>query len=120
LSEPEPARVLDLVVVVVGLAGDIVEQEEGHRLGDPGAVALVPVAHVAELLAHGRLDAGLLADLSHRGVGGRLAVLRVALRQREHLGPAGSAARRDDHDAVAIAHDDAPAGELPLHRHQKT
>ena len=120
LRQPDPARVLDLVVVIAGLAGDVVEQEERDRLGDPRAVALVPVAHVAELLAHGRVDTGLLADLAQRGVGGRLAGLGVALGQRQDLATAGSAPHGDDHDAVRPAHDHSSAGELPLDRHQNT
>jgi hypothetical protein len=108
LVERHPLRVLDLVVVVVELPAHVVEQEEAHHLRDPPAAAHVPVADVAELLDERRLDAGLLAHLAQRRVGGGLGAVGMALRQGEHLAAVRGAARRDDDDAAPVP-DDHPA-----------
>ena len=49
LLQRHPADLLDLVVVVLGVAFDELEQEERDRLADRAALAPVPVARLAEL-----------------------------------------------------------------------
>ena len=68
LAQRHPARVVDLVVVVGGVAGLEVAQEEVDRLGDPAAAAPVRVVDLTEPLADGRGDPGLLADLARGGL----------------------------------------------------
>ena len=63
-----PACLLDLVVVVLDVPGDVAQQEELDDLRDPPATALVPVAHLAERLDDLRLHARLLAHLAQRGL----------------------------------------------------
>src|SRR5881397_2519027 len=79
LLERHPFGPLDLVVVVGRIAREVLEQEERDDLRDAPALAYVPVVRVAELLHQRGLDARLLAHLAQRGVGGRLALLGVAL-----------------------------------------
>src|SRR3954447_8447667 len=116
-GERHPPRVLDLVVVVVEASGLVFEEREGHDLGDPPARALVPVAHVAELLDEARLDPRLLADLARGGVDRALARAGMALWERQHPAPVRRAPGGDDDDALGVLDDDAPGRELALRRH---
>src|ERR671916_2061584 len=54
LVEWDPPRRVDLVVVVVGAAGQVVAEEEVDGLEDAPAVAAGPIGNVAERLSHRR------------------------------------------------------------------
>src|SRR5262249_44189101 len=97
----EPGRVVDLAVVVAGLAALVAQEEELHGLAHapaPAARADVEPEHdVAQVLLDQPVAAGLLADLAARGVGEGLAIAEVAFRQL----PARRAARGDEADLDA-------------------
>src|ERR1700722_8944986 len=107
LRERDPASLLDLVVVVLGVAFDELEQEERDRLRDRLPVAPVPVARLAQLVHRLGHDPGLLAHLARRRLDRRLAGIYVPLRQRQHLRAVRCAARRHDHDHLLAAYDHA-------------
>src|SRR3954452_25479453 len=79
LQQRDPARLGDLVVVVVGGALDEFAQEESNGLADAPAAPAVPVGDVAELGPDRRGEAGLLAHLAHGGGVRRLVRVRAAL-----------------------------------------
>jgi hypothetical protein len=75
----------------------------------------VSVAEVAELLDEPSLDACLLAHLAHRRLGGGLAGVDVALRQRPDALLAARTDRRDHRPAANRPHEHAAGRELALH-----
>ena len=80
---------------VSGSPAVVAEQEERDDLDDPPAVALVPVAHVAEAARRrARATPGLLAHLAQGGLLRGLVAVRVALGQRQHLRAVRGAPRR--------------------------
>src|SRR5215211_5095059 len=121
--ERQPARVVDLVVVVVRAALDELAEVEVHGLLDAAAVPAVPVAHIAEPLADRHRDAGLLAYLARRRLLTRLAGVGAALRQPgharvargddEHLGAARLVVDTDGDAAVRHLADERPAIAVP-------
>ncbi len=113
LRQRDPARLLDLVVVVGDVTADVGEQEEAHRLADRAPVAPIPVARLAELTHGLGNDPGLLANLALGRLHGALTRIDVPLRQREHARAVGRAASGDDRDHLIAAHDDAAGGEAP-------
>src|SRR5215211_5977964 len=115
LLEWHPAHVVDLVVMIGGVPGEVLEEVEGHRLEDPDPPAAVPVLDVAEALDDPRVDPRLLPHLA-RG-GGLLALARVrpALGERAHAGAPG----RGDHEHLAVADHHPAVGPLALNRHSR-
>ena len=112
LLERDPARVLDLVVVIGGGPGAELEQEEAHALGDQPAVAAVVIADVAERLDQLGVDAALLAHLARRRLLLGLVAVEVALRQRHDACAVRRAAGGHDQQHLAVAHDDAAGRDL--------
>src|SRR5437764_6457896 len=79
LGHLDPHRLLDLAEPSPAGA----EEVEADDLEDAGAVApRIRVLDVAELLHEAAMDAGLLEHLADCGLGGRLARVEVALRER--------------------------------------
>src|SRR3954462_11270787 len=102
--ERHPLRLLDLVVVVGGVAGDVVAEVEPDGLEHAHAPAPVAVLDLPELLDHPCDHPGLLPHLAQ---GGRLAALagaRAALGRRAPPRPPGGG-----DEAPPAAADDAPA-----------
>src|ERR1700712_5294838 len=64
--ERHPERVIHLVVVVGGVAGDVVAEVEADGLEDAPALAAVPVLDLAEALDDAGLHPGLLPPLRPR------------------------------------------------------
>src|SRR3954447_6075557 len=84
LLERNPLGRVDLVIVVPDAARAVPEQEERDHLEHPLAVALVPVAHVPELLDELAAHARFLAHLAGGGLRTSLAGIDPPLRQSEH------------------------------------
>src|SRR5215212_7647810 len=111
--ERDPESLLDLVVVVLEVARQIAEQEEGHDLPHPLPTAHVPVRHVAELLHQLGVQAGLLAHLALGRLRGRLVAEGVAFREREDLVPDPD--HRHERPSLHLPQHHAPCGELADH-----
>ena len=110
LLERDPARLVDLVVVVGGVARDVVAEEEVHGLADPPA-RRAGTSSGRRRAARGpsprrRSPRGPRARRSARAVSPRVAPRPSAARRR--VLPAG----RDDDHVVRAAHDDAAVGRL--------
>src|SRR4051794_22747794 len=113
--ERHPLGLLDLVVMVGGVTGDVVAEVEADGLEDPHAPPPVLVIHLAEVAHHARDDPGLLPHLAQGGRLAALAGMRSALGERPHPRAPG---RRDD-EHVAAADDHAAVGTLALSRHTR-
>src|SRR4051812_13623683 len=61
LGQRHPAGLLDLVIVLAGVPGHVVQEEELDELADAPPVADVEVADLAERPDEAAVDAGLLA-----------------------------------------------------------
>src|SRR5215212_2536959 len=111
--ERHPLRLLDLLVVVGGVPGDVVAQVEPNGLENAHAPAAVAVLDLPELLDHPRDHPGLLPHLAQGGRLAALAGVRAALGQRPHPRPSGGG----DDEHLAVADDDPAVGALALSRH---
>src|SRR5256714_13073657 len=100
--------------MVGDVPGLVAVEVEGHDLEDPPAPALVPVAHVAELVHELRREAGLLADLACRCLLHRLVAVGVAFGQREHTLALLRTFERNDPRHLVAAYHHAAGGEFPL------
>jgi hypothetical protein len=93
-----------------------VGEEEAHHLEDAFALPRVDVADVAELRRETARDAGLLVALAQRGLGGPLACIDEALRERPDPHPLSLwPHRREPPAATHPPHEDDSGGELTTH-----
>src|SRR5215203_2018716 len=86
--ERHPARFVDLVVVVGGVARDVVAKVVADGLEHPQAAAAIPVLDGAEALHDPRVDPRLLAHLARGRLLVALAGLPPAFGERGDLRPA--------------------------------
>src|SRR4051795_1724451 len=113
--ERHPLRLLDLVVVVGGVPGDVVAEVEADGLEHAHAATPVALLDVPEALDDPRDHPGLLPHLAQGGGLPALAGVGPALRQGAH--PRAPGGRDDEH--LALADDPAAVGALVLSRHTR-
>ena len=106
------------MVVVGHVAVAVLEQVEGDLLRPSAPVpAPVPVLDVPEELDQLALDAGFLTHLARGGLLQRLAVVGVALGQRERAPARGARLAWDDDDHLVATDDDAAGRDVEVKRH---